>query len=128
MQSTAVSIVIAGALIGGAILFSGPKSSGVSDAPANNVLVLDGIQVVEVSVKGGYHPQKSVAKAGLPTLLRFSTDSTYDCSSSIRIPSLGVSKFLPPTGKTNIDLGTPQAGILRGMCGMGMYTFEIAFK
>jgi len=128
MNSTGISIVIAGALIGGAILFSGVRSTGGTDTPANNVVVLDGIQVVEVSVKGGYRPQKSAAKAGLPTILRFSTDSTYDCSSAVRIPSLGVSTFLPPTGKTNIDLGSPQAGVLRGMCGMGMYTFEIDFK
>lgn len=130
MKSTAISIVIAGALIGGAILFTGIGSSGAAgdSAQANNVSVVDGKQIVEVSVKGGYHPRKSIAKAGIPTVLRFSTDNTYDCSSSVRIPSMGIAKFLPASGKTDIDLGSPQAIVLRGMCGMGMYTFEIDFQ
>jgi len=65
MKSTAISIVIAGAFIGGAILYTGVRSSGVTDAPANNVSVVDGKQIVEISVKGGYRPQKSAAKAGV---------------------------------------------------------------
>lgn len=128
MKSTAVAIVIAGALIGGAILYTGVQSAGVGGIPANNVTIVDGKQIVDVSVKGGYAPRKSVAKAGIPTILRFSTNSTYDCSSSVRIPSLGISKFLPPSGNTDISLGNPDAGVLRGMCGMGMYTFEIDFQ
>ena len=128
MKSTGISIVIAGALIGGAILYTGVRSSGTDDAPANNVSVVDGKQIVEVSVKGGYRPQKSVAKAGVPTILRFATNSTYDCSGAVRIPSIGYSAFLPASGKTDVELGTPQAGILRGMCAMGMYVFEIDFK
>ena len=65
MKSTGISIVIAGALIGGAILYTGVRSSGTTDAPANNVSVVDGKQIVEISVKGGYRPQKSAAKAGV---------------------------------------------------------------
>ena len=128
MKSTAFSIVFAGTLIGGAILYSGFGSSGAVDGPANNVNIVDGKQVVEISVKGGYRPQKSVAKAGVPTIVRLSTNGTYDCSSSVRIPSIGFSKFLPPSGTTDVDLGSPQAGVLRGMCGMGMYTFEVNFR
>ncbi len=128
MKSTALSIVFAGALIGGAILYSGFGSAGAVDGPANNVNIVDGKQIVEVSVRGGYRPQESTAKAGMPTVLRFSTNGTYDCSSSVRIPSMGFSKFLPSSGTTDVDLGSPQAGVLRGMCGMGMYTFEINFR
>ncbi|MEK7108814.1 MAG: hypothetical protein AAB919_00045 [Patescibacteria group bacterium] len=129
MKSTAISIVIAGALIGGAILYTGVSSTaGPADAPANNVSIVDGTQIVEVSVQGGYHPRKSTAKAGVPTVLRFSTNNTYDCSGAVRIPSIGYSAFLPATGKTDVNLGTPQAGVLRGMCAMGMYTFEIDFN
>lgn len=128
MKSTAIAIVVAGALIGGAVLFSGVDSSGVVGTPANNVSIVDGKQIVEVSVKGGYRPQKSVAKAGIPTVLRFNTNGTYDCSSSVRIPSMGISKFLPPSGTTDIELGSSKVAVLRGMCGMGMYTFEVDFQ
>ena len=128
MKSTGISIVIAGALIGGAIFYTGVSSTGGTDVPVNNVSIVDGKQIVEASVKGGYRPQKSVAKAGVPTVLRFATNSTYDCSGAVRIPSIGYSAFLPASGKTDVELGTPQAGILRGMCAMGMYTFEIEFQ
>ncbi len=127
MKPASVAIVIAGVFIGGAILFSGIKSTNTPDTPANNVSIVDGTQIIEVSVSAGYHPRKSVAKAGIPTVLRFVTNSTYDCSASVRIPSMGYSAFLPATGKTDVSLGTPQVGTLRGMCGMGMYTFEISF-
>ena len=67
MKSTAISIVIAGAFIGGAILYTGVRSTGTDDGSvqANNVSIVDGKQIVEVSVKGGYRPQKSAAKAGV---------------------------------------------------------------
>ena len=129
MKSTAIAIVVAGALVGGAILYTGVSSTGgPADTPANNVTIVDGKQIVEVSVQAGYRPKKSIAKAGVPTILRFVTKNTYDCSGSGRIPSMGYSAFLPATGETDVDLGTPQPGVLRGMCGMGMYTFEIDFK
>src|SRR3989344_2693288 len=128
MKSTGISIVIAGALVAGAIFYTGVSSTGGTDVPVNNVSIVDGKQIVEESVKGGYRPQKSVAKAGVPTVLWFATNSTYDCSGAVRIPSMGFSTFLPATGKTDVELGTPQAGVLRGMCAMGMYVFEIAFQ
>ena len=128
MKSTAFSIVIAGAFIGGAIFYTGVSSTGGDDTPANNVSIVDGKQIVEISVQGGYRPRKSTAKAGVPTVLRFVTNNTYDCSAAVRIPSMGYSAFLPSTGKTDVDLGVQQAGVLRGSCGMGMYTFEIDFQ
>ncbi len=134
MKSNAIAIVAAGALIGAAILFSGINSagagagSGAAEAPAHNVSVVDGKQIVEISAKGGYHPQKSIAKAGVPTVLRFNTSGAFDCSSSIRIPSLNYSTVLPATGSTDVDVQTPQVGVLRGACGMGMFSFEVDFE
>lgn len=109
------------------MLTRGGSSSGIN-VPANNVSVVDGKQIIEIRAKGGYQPRQSVAKAGLPTVLRFDTTGTFDCSSSVRIPSLGISKLLPQSGATDIDLGLAQAGTLQGMCGMGMYRFEIDFQ
>jgi plastocyanin domain-containing protein len=94
----------------------------------NNVSVVDGKQIIEITAKGGYQPRKSVAKAGIPTVIRFNTSGTFDCSSSIRIPSLGISKILPQTGSTDIDIGSPTVATLKGTCGMGMYPFEVDFQ
>ncbi|MEK7586130.1 MAG: cupredoxin domain-containing protein [Patescibacteria group bacterium] len=127
MKATIISVTIAVVLVGGAILFvnTAPKREV---APINNVSIVDGKQIIEIKAKGGYVPRSSVAQAGLPTIVRFNTKGTFDCSSSIRIPSLGISKILPQSGSTDIDLGSPKLGTLLGSCGMGMYPFEIEFK
>ena len=129
MKSTLISILSAAVLICGAIVLSQSKSisSGDNSASENNVTIVDGKQIIEIRAKGGYQPRISLAKAGIPTILRFNTSGTFDCSSSIRIPSLNISKILPQTGVTDIDLGTQKVGTLQGTCGMGMYPFEIDF-
>jgi plastocyanin domain-containing protein len=129
MKSTAISIVLAGLFIAGAIFYTGVNSTGGGGAvaDANNVSVVDGTQIVEIGVRGGYHPQVSRAKAGIPTVLRFKTSGSFDCSSSIRIPALGIAGALPSSGSTDVKVGTPAAGALRGTCGMGMYSFEVDF-
>ena len=99
----------------------------VQAAPANNVTVVEGKQIIDLTAKGGYTPLESAAKAGMPTILRVSTKGTFDCSSALRIPSMDISRNLPQSGSTDIDLGTPQLGTLQGTCGMGMYPFEISF-
>jgi plastocyanin domain-containing protein len=131
MKLTPLAILVASLLIGGAIIFSAQTSSSGSGSravDAHNVSIVDGTQVVAISAKDGYNPQKSLAKAGVPTILRFNTSGSYDCSSSIRIPSLNISQALPASGATDINVGTPRAGVLRGTCGMGMFSFEVDFK
>lgn len=129
MRSTIISIVVAVVLIGGALILAQNNGTGPEDnLPVNNVSIQGGVQIVEIRAKGGYQPRTSVAKAGLPTVLRFNTNGTFDCSAAVIIPSLGISKFLPASGATDIDLGAQQSGRLQGSCGMGMYPFEIDFQ
>jgi plastocyanin domain-containing protein len=130
MKATTISIIVAVVLIGGAFMFAkNGNNKGVSQvANANNVSIVDGKQIVEIHAKGGYQPQSSVAKAGIPTIIRFDTDGTFDCSSTIRIPSMNISKSLPQSGTTDIDIGSPQVATLNGTCGMGMYRFKVDFQ
>src|SRR3989338_6588672 len=128
MKTTILSIIIAIALIGGAFMLTKNKNNSDTIPNGNNVSVINGIQIVEINAKGGYQPRKSVAKAGLPTVIRFVTKGTFDCSSSVRIPSMNISKMLPQNGSTDIDIGTPELATLQGSCGMGMYPFEIEFQ
>lgn len=128
MKATTISIIVAVILIGGAFMFTKSGDTTEQVANANNVSVIDGKQIVEINAKGGYQPRKSIAKAGIPTIIRFNTKGTFDCSSSVRIPSLNLSKALPQSGSTDIDIGTGQLGTLQGSCGMGMYPFEVEFQ
>ena len=119
--TTAAATLAAVTLVGLALV----GRSNPAPAPTS---IPEGAQVIEISAKGGYEPVSQTAKAGVPTVLRVKTDGTYDCSTALRIPALRVSRQLPPTGETLIDLGTPAAGTLRGTCSMGMYSFAINFE
>ncbi len=128
-----VSIIITLALVAGIgiVFMGGSKSKTDTEGSAQavqNVEVRDGIQYITIDAKGGYSPQVSTAKAGIPTKLIVKTNGTYDCSASLVIRSVGFQKILAQTGEEMIDIGTPKSGEpLQGVCGMGMYSFSINF-
>ncbi len=124
------ALVVAFILVLGTVAFTskGGSSSTTSNSNQNNVTVLNGTQIITITAKGGYSPRTSTATSGMPTKLRFVTNGTFDCSSSVSIPSLNIGKQLAISGNTDIDVGVPKAGALQGTCGMGMYPFEINFN
>lgn len=105
-----------------------PKNAITPEVAQRNVYVEDGVQVVEVFVRGGYSPELSVASSGVPTILRMKTEGSFDCSTSIVIPEINERRTLPFTGVTDIDLGTRGEGVLSGACSMDMYRFSVEFR
>lgn len=127
MKKKLIFISIIGlALYGLVALIRWDPTAGVGTS--ENVVIEDGTQYIDLTAKGGYSPRKTIAQANLPTVLKVITNGTYDCSGSINIPDQNVVEYLPPTGTTNIALGTPAIGALQGTCAMGMYQFEIDFQ
>lgn len=123
-----ISIIISVILIGGTLYFVSdrPASSGSEVVDSQNIDIRDGVQYVTITAKGGYSPSVSQIKGGLPTKLVVKTDGTYDCSASLIVRSVGFQKILQPTGEEVIDLGIPKSGEkVQGVCGMGMYSFQI---
>jgi len=127
MKSVVIAIIIAIILIFGAMFFKKNENS-IDQENINNVSIVNDQQIITINAKGGYIPKVSSAKAGMPTLLRFNTKGTFDCSASVRIPSMNISQVLPNSGVTDINLGNQPIGVLQGTCGMGMYPFEINFQ
>ncbi len=118
-------------LLGGMYLAAQENSyqDEASGESANNVTMEDGKQIIAITARGGYSPKVSNAKAEIPTIIRMKTKGAFDCSSSVVIPSIGYQGFLPTSGETNIDVPAQKAGTtLQGMCGMGMYRFQIQFS
>ena len=127
-KNTIISIIISVALIGGIlyVVTDRPTSSGGEIAQSQNVEVNGGVQYVTIVAKGGYSPSVTEIKGGLPTKLIVKTDGTYDCSASLVVRPVGFQKILQPKGEEVIDLGTPKSGEkIQGVCGMGMYNFQI---
>ena len=128
MKTTIISIVLAVAIIGGAIWIAGDSRSSEA-ASTVNVTEEGEKQIIDVTAKGGYAPKVTAAKAGVPTVLRITTNGTFDCSAGLTIPSLGYRKFLEPSGVAEIEVPPQKAGAsLKGVCVMGMYSFEIRFS
>ncbi len=126
-----VSIIITVALvIGIGIVFFGQSKNNPDSmtGSAQNVEIRDGVQYVTINARGGYSPKVSAAQADIPTKLIVKTNGTYDCSAALAIRSIGYQKILPQTGEEVIDIGTPQAGTLQGLCSMGMYNFAVNFN
>jgi uncharacterized protein len=127
-KNTVISIFISLALIGGTLYVVSDRSSATGEqvTQTQNVEIRDGVQYVTVSAKAGYAPRVTEIKSGIPTKLIVKTDGTYDCSASLAIHAIGFQKILQPTGEEVIDLGTPKSGDkVQGVCGMGMYNFQI---
>lgn len=100
-------------------------------APLGPMSTVDttGKQIIEIQAKGGYNPKQVTAKADVPTVIRMKTEGTFDCSSSLSIPSLGKRLALQPTGMTDIEVPPQKAGSsLKGVCAMGMYSFAVNFN
>lgn len=113
-----VVLLLAFVLIG---LKSSRNSVGVADTSGN-------VQVITVLAKNGYSPSKIVAKADIPSIIRIQTSNTYDCSAALVIPAINYSKFLPPSGTTDVQLLPQKAGTeILASCSMGMYGFTIEF-
>ena len=127
-KSILISIAISATLIGGTLYYfvQNSASSGGGAAQSQNIEVRDGVQYVTITAKGGYSPLSSLIASGLPTKLVVKTNGTFDCSASLVVRSLGFQKILQSTGEEVIDLGVPKAGEkIQGVCGMGMYSFQI---
>jgi len=124
-----VFIIIIGAIL--LLVFTNKPASGNS-LPSNNIAEVNNdpnAQILSVTAKNGFSPSIIQAKANQSTILRVSTQNTFDCSSTISIPSLNISRVLGSNGTTDINLGTQAAGTtIHGTCGMGMYSFEIKFS
>jgi hypothetical protein len=87
-------------------------------------------QIIEVTARsGGYSPRKIEAKADVPTILIMKSEGAYGCERAFYIPDLNIGEILPENGQTQFDLGVqPKGTKLLGVCGMGMYYFQIFFN
>lgn len=135
---TALAVLLVTLLVGAALLFGGGGEAGTGSArgtagktTANvgEAIMEDGVQYIDIEARGGYTPRTTRAQAGVPTVIRMTTDSTYDCSLALVIRDLEYQNFLPQTGVTEIEVPADKAqGTLRGMCSMAMYHFEVEFE
>ncbi len=115
MNANDILIVVA-ALVVTALMgwyFFGPKRSHRAELE-------DGVQVVRVTVKGGYQPEVLEVAAGVPVRLLFDRQETGDCSSRVLIPDYQVNQTLPAYATTAVEFTPTTVGTVDFACGMNM--------
>jgi len=93
--------------------FFGPKTSRRAE-------LADGVQVVKVTVKGGYTPDVIEVAAGVPVRLLFDRQESGDCSSRVVFSDFKVNQILPAFETTAVEFTPELLGEYGFACGMGM--------
>ncbi len=88
----------------------------------------EGIQEVQINVKGGYDPDVIEVKKGLPVRLNFYRDETADCSDTIVFSDFNIRKPLPAYKTTAVEFTPEREGEYVFTCGMGMLKGKLIVK
>ena len=109
-----VVVVIAAALLAGlGWFFFGPRR-------ARSAHLEDGVQRVEVAVRGGYSPDVIRLRQGVPVEFVFDRQESGDCTSRVVFPDLQVTAALPAYQRTVVRFVPPEVGTFGFACGMNM--------
>lgn len=80
-----------------------------------------GLQVIDVTVKGGYQPALITVKAGRPVRLNFTRREASTCGEEVILPDFGKRAHLPQNVTVSVEIAPPDAGEYEFTCGMNMY-------
>ena len=109
--ATLAATLVLTALIGW--YFFGPKKSRRAEVDG-------GVQVVTVSVKGGYSPDVIEVVRGVPVRIVFDRQESGDCSSRVVFPDFKINQALPAYATTTVDFTPADLGEYGFACGMNM--------
>lgn len=83
-------------------------------------MVGDGVQRLQVTVRGGYSPSVVQVRQGIPVEIEFDRQETGDCSARVVFPDLHVSAALPAHQRTTVRFTPQQPGSFAFTCAMNM--------
>jgi len=81
----------------------------------------DGIQAIDVIVKGGYQPSSIRVKSGQRVRLNFMRREASTCGEEVIIPDFGKLAYLPENLNVPIEIMLEKPGEYEFTCGMNMY-------
>ncbi|MFE0630438.1 heavy metal translocating P-type ATPase [Streptomyces sp. NPDC058864] len=87
---------------------------------ARSARLEDGVQRVEVTVRGGYSPNVIRVRQGIPVEVVFDRQEAGECTSRVVFPELKVGAGLPAHTRTTVRLSPDRAGSYGFDCGMHM--------
>jgi len=115
-----VNVVDIAVVIGGLALIGALAWYFFAPQAAVRAEVSDGVQNVDIVVRGGYSPNLVRVTAGTPIRLRFDRQDNSDCTSRVVFPDFRKSASLAPFATTTMDLVVDEPGQYAWACGMNM--------
>ena len=109
-------VTILGALLLTGLLawyFFGPKRS-------RQAQMSEGVQIITVTVKGGYSPDIIEVASGVPVRMLFDRQESGDCTSRVVFPHFKVNQSLPAFETTTVEFLPEEPGEYEFACGMNM--------
>jgi plastocyanin domain-containing protein len=82
--------------------------------------IVEGVQEIDIVVKGGYDPDTIVVKKGAPVRLNFKRVEASMCSEMVVFDGIGQSAKLPEGEVVPIEFTPAQTGDIPFQCQMGM--------
>jgi plastocyanin domain-containing protein len=87
-----------------------------------------GVQVVDVTVKGGYQPAAILAEAGRTLRLNFTRREATPCGEEVVLPEFGKRAHLPEGSPVAVEVTPAGPGVYEFTCGMNMYKGKIIVR
>ncbi len=115
-----VSSVDIAVVLGAALTIAGLAWYFFAPRRAHAAAVSDGVQRVQVTIRGGYSPSVVEVRQGIPVEIEFDRQETGDCSSRVVFPDLHLSAALPAHQRTIVRFTPRQAGSFGFACAMNM--------
>ncbi|MBB1254200.1 heavy metal translocating P-type ATPase [Streptomyces sp. OF3] len=115
MSAADIAVVLGAVVLTAALgwYFFGPRREGAARMEG-------GVQRVEVTVRGGYSPDRIRVREGTPVELVFDRQEAGECTSRVVFPDFRVNAGLPAHTRTTVRLAPDRPGRYPFACGMNM--------
>jgi Cu+-exporting ATPase len=115
MSVVDIAVIAAGAALSGflAWFFFGPKK-------ARQAELMGRVQVVRVTVKGGYSPDHIRVRQSVPLRIEFDRQESGECTSRVVFPDFALNRALPAYATTTVEFTPDKSGQFGFACGMNM--------
>lgn len=125
MDIAEIIVIIGGIALVGFILwfFFGPRAATRATSVA-----ADGVQQIEVVVKGGYSPDRIEVERGRPVRLIFRRDEASSCTEQLVMSDFGITKTLPQGERVSVEFTPQNTGEFVFHCGMNMVRGQLIVR